>query len=252
MSLVLDSTDHEHYRTGYIAAVDHRRCSRGSSWQAVGQGPRVQGCAMIDPMSGVVDLEQAVARLAADISDQEVDEEQRRRKKDAATLSFSGLHWVKREMAITRLYVAFCNGSLIAVVRDRVSSALFRLISTDWKEAAFWRETIVGGVVRAQTGEELALYEGRRVLLEAGAFDAWRNTQMRRRSQPAKAACQEWLEAAMREAPTRGSKPKREWRKEAKTKFNVSGRAFDQIWAAALQSTGADWDRHGAPPKLRR
>jgi hypothetical protein len=106
--------------------------------------------------------------------------------------------------------------------------------------------------VRAQTGEELALYEGRRVLLEAGAFDAWRNTQMRRRSQPAKAACQEWLEAAMREAPTRGSKPKREWRKEAKTKFNVSGRAFDQIWAAALQSTGADWDRHGAPPKLRR
>jgi hypothetical protein len=252
MSLVLDSTDHEHYRTGYIAAVDHRRSSRGSSWQAVGQGPRVQGCAMIDPMSGVVDLEQAVARLAADISDQEVDEEQRRRKKDAATLSFSGLHWVKREMAITRLYVAFCNGSLIAVVRDRVSGALFRLISTDWKEAAFWRETIVGGVVRAQTGEELALYEGRRVLLEAGAFDAWRNTQMRRRSQPAKAACQEWLEAAMREAPTRGSKPKREWRKEAKTKFNVSGRAFDQIWAAALPSTGADWDRHGAPPKLRR
>ena len=90
----------------------------------------------------------------------------------------------------------------IAVVRDRVSGALFRLISTDWKEAAFWRETIVGGIVRAQTGEGLALYDGRRVLLEAGAFDAWRNTQMRRRSQPAKAACQEWLEAAMREAHT--------------------------------------------------
>ena len=82
----------------------------------------------------VVDLDQAVARLAADISDHEVDEEQQRRKKDAATLSFSGLHWVKREMAITRLYVAFCNGSLIAVVRDPVSGALFRLISTDWKE----------------------------------------------------------------------------------------------------------------------
>ena len=56
--------------------------------------------------AGIVDLEQAVARLAADISDQEVDEEQRRRKKDAATLSFSRLHWVKREMAIKRLYVA--------------------------------------------------------------------------------------------------------------------------------------------------
>ena len=58
---------------------------------------------------------------------------------------------------------------------------------------------------------------------------AWRNTQMRRRSRPAKAACREWLEAAMREAPTRGPKPKREWRKKAKTKFSVSGRAFDQI-----------------------
>ena len=79
---------------------------------------------MIDPMSGVVDLEQAVARLAADISDQEVDEEQQRQKDDAATVSFSGLYWVKREMAIARLYVAFCNGSLIAVVRDRAGRAV--------------------------------------------------------------------------------------------------------------------------------
>ena len=208
---------------------------------------------MIDPLpAGFVDLEQAVARLAADISDQEVDEEQRRQKNDAATLSPAELHWVKREMAIARLYAAFCCGSLIAVVRDPVSGALFRLVGTDWKQAAFWRDTIVGGIVRAQTGEEIAPYEGRRVLIEAGAFDAWLNAQMRRRSQPAKAACREWLEAAMREAPTRGPKPKREWRKDAKAKFNVSGRAFDQIWAAALQSTGADWDRHGAPPKLRR
>ena len=37
---------------------------------------------MIDPLSAsFVDLEQAVARLATDISDQEVDEEQRRQKK---------------------------------------------------------------------------------------------------------------------------------------------------------------------------
>ena len=155
-------------------------------------------------------------------------------------------------MAIARLYAAFCCGSLIALVRDPVSGALFRLISTDWKPAAFWRDIIVGGIVRAQTGEEIAPHEGRRVLMEAGAFDAWLNAQLRRRSQPAKAACREWLETAMGEAPTRGGKPKREWRKEAKGKFNVSGRAFDQIWATALQSTGADWDRRGAPPKLRR
>jgi hypothetical protein len=79
---------------------------------------------MIDPLSaGFVDLEQAVARLATDISDQEVDEEQRRQKNGAATLSPAGLRWVKREMAIARLYAAFCNGSLIAVVRDPVSGA---------------------------------------------------------------------------------------------------------------------------------
>ena len=30
MSLVLDSTGHEHYRTGYIAAVDHRRSPRAA------------------------------------------------------------------------------------------------------------------------------------------------------------------------------------------------------------------------------
>ena len=73
-----------------------------------------------------------------------------------------------------------------------------------------------------------------------------RTRNMRRRSRPApKQPAGKWLEAAMREAPTRGAKSKREWRKEAKEKFNVSGRAFDQIWATALQSTGANWDRRG-------
>jgi len=120
---------------------------------------------MIDPLSAsFVDLEQTVARLAANISDQEVDEEQRRQKNDAATLSPAELSWVKREMAIARLYAAFCNGSLAAVVRHPVSGALFRLIGIDWKGAAFWRDTIVGGIVRAQTGEEIALHEGRRLL----------------------------------------------------------------------------------------
>jgi hypothetical protein len=207
---------------------------------------------MINLMSGVVDLEQAVVRLVADISDQEVDEEQRRQKNDTAKRSFSERHWLKREMAIARLYVAFCNGRLVAVARDRVSGALFRIVGADWKEAAFWRETIVGGAVRAQLGEELALHEGRRVLLEAGAFDDWRTTQMRRRSQPAEAACREWIQAAMGETPRRGPKSKRVWREEAKTNFGVSGRAFDRIWAAALESTGANWGRHGAPPKLQR
>jgi hypothetical protein len=207
---------------------------------------------MTGPMSRVVDLEQAVARLAADISDQEVDEEQQRQKNDTAKLSSSELHWLKREMAITRLYLAFCNGNLIAVVRNPRSGALFPMIGSDWKGAAFWRETIVGGIVRAQMGEEIAAHEGHRILLDAEAFDAWLQAQRRRRSHAANAPCREWLEAAMRQAPNRGSKSKGEWRREAKDRFGVSGRAFDRIWAAALESTGANWGRRGAPPKLPR
>jgi hypothetical protein len=200
-------------------------------------------------LAGFIDLEQAVAWMATDISDEEVLEEHRRREGDAATLGPAALHWVKREMAIARLYAAFCDGALIALIRYSVSAALSRLIGTDWMQAAFWRETIVGGIVRAQMGEEIAPYEGRRILLDTGAFNAWLKAQQRRRSHPAQAACWEWLEAAMREAPNRGAKSKREWRRDAKERFNVSGRAFDRIWAAALESTGANWGRHGAPPK---
>ena len=199
-----------------------------------------------------MDLEEAVALLAADISDQEVDEEQQRQKNETANLSSSELHWLKREMAIARLYLAFCNGILIAFVRDPVSGALFRMISGDWKGAAFWRETIVGGILRAQMDEQIAAHEGHRVLLDAEAFDAWLQAQRRRRPHADQAACREWLEAAMRRAPNRGPKSKREWRREAKESFYVSGRAFDQIWAAALETTGANWGRRGAPPKLPR
>jgi hypothetical protein len=62
----------------------------------------------------------------------------------------------------------------------------------------------------------------------------------------------DFLEQVLSDGPVDQAKPKREWRKDAKANFNVSGRAFDQIWAAGLQNTGAGWDRHGAPPKLRR
>jgi hypothetical protein len=159
---------------------------------------------------------------------------------------------VKREMAIARLYAAFRDGALIALARESDSGGLSRLIGSDWKQAAFWRETIVGGMVRAQMGEEIAPYEGRRILLDAEAFNAWLEAQQRRRSHPSQADCRKWLEGAMRQAPNRGSKSKREWRKDAKETFNVSGRAFDRIWAAALESTGANWDRQGPPTKAPR
>jgi hypothetical protein len=208
---------------------------------------------MIDPLSaGFIDLEEAVARTASDISDEEVREERARKKLNAVTIDTAALRWVKREMAIARLYAAFRNGALIALARESDSGGLSRLIGSDWKQAAFWRETIVGGMVRAQMGEEIAPYEGRRILLDAEAFNAWLEAQQRRRSHPSQADCRKWLEGAMRQAPNRGSKSKREWRKDAKETFNVSGRAFDRIWAAALESTGANWDRQGPPTKAPR
>jgi hypothetical protein len=68
-----------------------------------------------------------------------------------------------------------------------------------------------GGMVRAQMGEEIAPYEGRRILLDAEAFNAWLEAQRRRRSHPSQADCRKWLEGAMRQAPNRGSKSKREF-----------------------------------------
>jgi hypothetical protein len=218
---------------------------------------------MIDPFTtGFIELEQALGRFAAEIPEREAEDQQKNRLEqfkqalrgsyeDPPTLA-AEMQWMKRETAIAQIYLALCDGNLIALVRDPDSGALIRLIGADWRTAALWRDIIVGGVVRTATGEEIARHDGRRVLLEACAFDAWLKAQIRPRAQPAKVACQEWLEAAMREAPNRGPNRKGEWRTDAKAKFNVSGRAFDQLWATALQITGANWDRHGAPPKLPR
>jgi hypothetical protein len=208
---------------------------------------------MIDPVPvGYVGLDEALAQLAADNSDQEVYEERKRLKPAAAgELSLAELAWAKRELAITRLHIALRDGALIGFVRNPVSRELFRLTGTDWHSAAvFWREIIVGGIVRAAAGEEIERHEGRRVLLEASTLDVWLKKRMQRRPRAADNDCEAWLEAAMRASPERRPKPKDEWRKEAKEKFGLSGRAFDRLWAALLQSTGAKWGLSGAPSKL--
>jgi hypothetical protein len=79
------------------------------------------------------------------------------------------LHWVKRDMAIARLYAALCNGGLIAMVRDPMSGLLFRFIGTDWKEAAFWRDTIVAAMCAHKSREEGSLVAPDRKMLEQRA-----------------------------------------------------------------------------------
>ncbi len=198
---------------------------------------------MIDPLPvGYVGLDEAVARLAADISDQEEQDRQ-----PTAVEEFSRA--AKRELAIRKLHVALRDGGLNGLVRDPVSGELFRLTGVDWHAAAFSREIIVGGCIRAQPGEEIGRHDGWRVLLEVAAFEAWLKARMQRRPQAAYKDCGAWLEAAMRASPKRKPKSKSKWQQEAMEKFGVSGRAFHRIWDDKVKNTGANCNHAGAPSK---
>lgn len=88
---------------------------------------------MLDPLPiGYYGLDEAMPLLAADISDQEVSEEQRL-KKPVKELNPAVLHWVKRELAIQKLYAALGGNDLIALVRDPQNGELFRLTGADWR-----------------------------------------------------------------------------------------------------------------------
>jgi hypothetical protein len=82
--------------------------------------------------------------------------------------------WSTRDMAISLLATALRSANLVALVRDPVSGELFRLTASDWCNLGLWRDTIIGGVVQASIGEAIERHNGRRVLLEASAFEAWR------------------------------------------------------------------------------
>ena len=65
----------------------------------------------------------------------------------------------------------------------------------------------------------------------------------------AETRCLEWLKPKMRASPTKRPKSKREFCTEAKSLFGVSHRAFNRAWASGIKSTGAAWNRPGAPKK---
>jgi hypothetical protein len=61
--------------------------------------------------------------------------------------------------------------------------------------------------------------------------------------------CGEWLNEMMRASPTARPKLRQELRAEADSLFGVSGRAFDRVWRNGIKTTGATWNRPGAPKK---
>jgi|SoimicMinimDraft_9_1059737.scaffolds.fasta_scaffold02976_3 hypothetical protein len=232
---------------------------------------------MIDPVPvGYISLDQAVPRRAADISDREYQErlqhfrEQMRRfgslvrkvneqspnaaeiepenlNPDAANLS-----WAKRELAIKDIYAAVCDGSLLAMVREPMSGEMFKLTTSDWRGAAFWRQIIISGVVRSAACEEIERHNGRRVLIDERTLIAWLKKMAERKLTAFDDDCQAWLEREMRANPQRTQKTKDYWCDRAVREFGVSERAFnDRIWPNAIKKTGAQWSHAGRPSKIR-
>jgi hypothetical protein len=202
-------------------------------------------------LTDFVGLDQAVIRLAADIPNHEILQQPRLRL--IGESEYARLVWAKRELAILKLHAALGDGTLVALVRDPVSGSLSRLTGLDWRSMTFWRETILGGAVCAVAGE-LARHDGGHVLLESVAFNTWllevAKTKQVRTADDAdpEARCEEWLEAEMRAGAK--PKPKPQMREDATTKFNVSGRAFDRIWAIVDERVHPDsrdsrWGRAG-------
>jgi hypothetical protein len=185
----------------------------------------------------MIGLEQAVPRLAARIGDHEGykewtrlvpdlevyegwKEEWNRLKADAIReLNFAQLAWAKRELAILRLRAALNNGDLVGFVRDPVSGGLgFRLSCIDWLGASFWRDIIIGGVMRVAAGEPIALHhDGQQVLLELTAFEKWCHTLVL-----------EQRPCPPPEEPERLPEP--EQRQRPKHKQELARRAIDRLW----------------------
>ena len=125
-------------------------------------------------MNDYIDTVEAVRRLASDIADHEAGDED--------TL-VSVLAYKKRELAIAVLYGAFCDCELTARVRS-AADGLVQLLGTEWRAAAFWRDIIIGGLVRASADEPWLRYDGEAVLLETGAFQVWRAQRLQPATPP--------------------------------------------------------------------
>lgn len=242
---------------------------------------------MIDALPvGYISLDQAVTRLAANISDRDYQEEMRRFREHMRHLDHirvevqkagetgptgqsqneaetenrqseepenpdpARLLWGKRELAIAKLHAALCDGRLLALVREP-SGQIFQLTTSDFRGAVFWRDIILSGCVRAAGCEEIERHDGRRVLIDESALSAWLKKMTEHKPAVFDDDCQAWLEREMRASPQR-TRPKAYWRARAMEKFGVSARAFDRMWPNAIKNTGAHWDRAGAPSKVLR
>jgi hypothetical protein len=200
-----------------------------------------------------ITLPEAVAARAKDISDYELQREFGDYEAlDEYWKSPAVRPYLRRELSIRELYRALVDGSMEAYVRDPRSAEILRLPQGEWRTHGFWWQTICGGEIRATAGERLLSFNGKTVLLTRAAFELWIKDADAKRRKPAsmRAACQTWLEKLMRASPHQRPKAKQKLREEAKTKFGVTWREFDECWVAVNQAVPeATWRNPGAPKK---
>lgn len=78
----------------------------------------------------------------------------------------------RRYIAIEELIVALKEGAVEALA-CRMDGQLFRIRPSDWRRAAFIRDIVIGGVVRASVGGDIERYHGDTVVVEEAALKKW-------------------------------------------------------------------------------
>jgi len=79
----------------------------------------------------------------------------------------------KRELALTLLTAALCNGALLIWVQLSATGARIQITATNLRTTALLRESIVAGIIRAFPDEYLARHDGEELLLSRAEFLDW-------------------------------------------------------------------------------
>jgi hypothetical protein len=163
------------------------------------------------------------------------------------------LHWNKRNFAVSKLISALQTGAVSAMVRSPESGELFRLTPADWHFEPFREEIIRGGVIPPYASSGFECHGGRTVLLETLHFETWLATDIKNWTEASTdELCRKWLILEMLASPNNKQKSKTARFEQGKQKYRLSRREFDLAWSHALNKTGSNWGRPGAPNKSSR
>jgi hypothetical protein len=155
-----------------------------------------------------------------------------------------------REFSVRELHRRLSDGSIEPYIKDPKSGELMRISQTAWRNHPLWYDTIRGGSIHASACDGMEEFNSQSVFLKRSVVEKHITGAIRRKPASLMAASQAWLEGLLRATPGARPKPKRQLREEAKVRFRVTWREFDECWKAANQAVPeATWRRPGAPKK---